>query len=329
MLSSTTIGYTCCTLYKYLLVFISFPLLNISRVKPNLLVVLLQSCHVFPSLRKLTLLHTLANIPVDKGTLSIHQVELMIQPCPSLSNCSSVGEHADCPLHLGQVSPRNHGGRLVVDANLEACGTPVHKLDTPLALDGGDSSVDILGHNVATVEHAAGHVLAMPGIAFHHGVGWFEAGIGNFCNAQRFVVGFLCRDDGSIGHQRKVNPWIWDQISLELIQVHIESSVKAEGGSDGGDNLADQPVEVGVARPLDVQIPPADIVDSLVINHEGAVAVLQCGVRTEGGVIRFHHSSGNLGSWVDAELKLGLLAVVHRQAFHQERGEARASATTK
>merc|ERR1719391_699954 len=167
MLSSTTIGYTCCTLYKYLLVFISFPLLNISRVKPNLLVVLLQSCHVFPSLRKLTLLHTLANIPVDKGTLSIHQIKLMVQPCPSLSDRGGVGEHADCSLHLGQVSPRDHGGRLVVDANLEACGTPVNKLDTPLALDSGDSSVDILGHDVAAVEHAAGHVLAVSRIALH------------------------------------------------------------------------------------------------------------------------------------------------------------------
>merc|ERR1719391_1678623 len=261
MLSSTTIGYTCCTLYKYLLVFISFPLLNISRVKPNLLVVLFQSCHVFPSLRKLTLLHTLANIPVDKGTLSIHQIKLMVQPCPSLSNGSGVGEHADCPLHLGQVSPRDHGGRLVVDANLEACGTPVHKLDTPLALDGGDCSVDVLGHNVATVEHAAGHVLAVPGIAFHHGIGRLEARIGDLCYAQRLMIGFLCRDDRSVGHQREVNPRIWDQIGLKFIQVHVQSSIKAEGGSDGGDNLADEPVEVGVAWPFNVQVPPADVVN--------------------------------------------------------------------
>ena len=44
--------------------------------------------------------------------------------------------------------------------NLEASWAPVHELNAPLALDGGDSGVDVLGHHVAAVQHAAGHVLA-------------------------------------------------------------------------------------------------------------------------------------------------------------------------
>ena len=43
---------------------------------------------------------------------------------------------------------------------LESSGTPVHKLYRSLVLDGGDGAVDVLGHHVATVQHAAGHVLA-------------------------------------------------------------------------------------------------------------------------------------------------------------------------
>ena len=39
--------------------------------------------------------------------------------------------------------------------------------------------------------------------------------------------------------------------------------------------LANQPVEVGIAGPLDVQVPPADVVDGLVVHHEGAVGVLE------------------------------------------------------
>ena len=46
---------------------------------------------------------------------------------------------------------------------LEASWAPVHELNAPLALDSGDGGVDILGHHVAPVEHAAGHVLAVPG----------------------------------------------------------------------------------------------------------------------------------------------------------------------
>ena len=42
---------------------------------------------------------------------------------------------------------------------LEGSGTPVNKLNAPLALDGGNSSVHILGHDITAVEHAAGHYL--------------------------------------------------------------------------------------------------------------------------------------------------------------------------
>ena len=62
-------------------------------------------------------------------------------------------------------------------SNLESCGTPVNKLDGPLGLDGCDGVVDVLGDHVASVEHAAGHVLAVPGVALHHLVGGLEAGV--------------------------------------------------------------------------------------------------------------------------------------------------------
>ena len=53
----------------------------------------------------------------------------MIKTSPSFSDGRGVGEHADGPRDLGQVTSRDDGGRLVVDANLEAGGTPVHKLN--------------------------------------------------------------------------------------------------------------------------------------------------------------------------------------------------------
>ena len=113
-------------------------------------------------------------------------------PCPSLCNGGCVGEHANSPLHLGQVSSRYHRGRLVIDPNFEASRTPVDELDTSLALDSSDRRVDILGHDIATVEHAAGHVLAMPGVALHHGVGRLEAGVGDLRHGELLVVG-LCK----------------------------------------------------------------------------------------------------------------------------------------
>ena len=53
-------------------------LLDVSGVNANLLVVLLQRSEVLTSLRELAFLHTLANVPVDEGTLGVHEVELVV-----------------------------------------------------------------------------------------------------------------------------------------------------------------------------------------------------------------------------------------------------------
>ncbi len=68
---------------------------------------------------------------------------------------------------------------LVVDSNFEASGTPVNKLDGSLGLDGGNGSVDILRDNISAIEQAAGHVLAVTGVALDHLVGRFKAGVGD------------------------------------------------------------------------------------------------------------------------------------------------------
>ena len=57
---------------------------------------------------------------------------------------------------------------------------------------------------------------------------------------------------------------------------------------------ADQTVEVGVGGALDVQVTAADVVDGLVVDHEGAVGVLQGGVGGQDGVVGLNHSGGDL-----------------------------------
>ena len=98
----------------------------------------------------------------------------------------------------------------------------------------------------------------------------------------------LCSNNWCISCEWEVNSWIRNQVCLKLSEIHIESSVKPKGGSDGGDNLPDEPVQVGVGRSLDVQVPPADVVDGLVVHHEGAVRVLQGIVRGQHRVVGLH-----------------------------------------
>ena len=198
----------------------------------------------------------------------------MVKTSPGLGDGSSVGQHAHCTLHLGQVTSGNDSGRLVVDANLEPSGAPVHELDCALGLDGCDSCIDILRDYVSTIQHAASHVFAMARVAFDHLVGWLEAGVGDLSHAQLLVIGFFCRDDRGVRDEREVDTRVRHQVGLELGQIHVQGSIEAKGGSDGRDNLADEAVEVGVGGSLDVEVPAADVVDGLVVHHECTVGVL-------------------------------------------------------
>ncbi|WAR26379.1 hypothetical protein MAR_012083, partial [Mya arenaria] len=303
--------------------------LTLDGVDTDLFVILLKSGQILTGLGELTLLHTLSDVPVDEGTLGVHQIELVIQTGPGLGDGGGVAQHAHGTLHLGQITTGNDGGWLVVDADLESGGTPVDELDGPLGLDGGDGGVDVLGDDVTTVQHAAGHVLAVTGIALYHLVGGLEAGVGDLGNGELLVVGLLGGDDGGVCGQGEMDTWVGHQVGLELSQIHVEGTVEPEGGSDGGHDLTNQPVQVGVCWALNVEVPAADVVDGLVVDHEGAVGVLQGGMGGQDGVVWLDDGGGDLGSGVHSELQLGFLAVVDGQTLHEQGGESGAGATTE
>lgn len=93
--------------------------------------------------------------------------------------------------------------------------------------------------------------------------------------------------------------------------------------------LSNQTVQVDVVGALETEVAAADIVDGLVVDHEGAVGVLQGGVGGQDGVVRLDDGGGGLGGGVDTELELALLAVVDRQTLHEQSTETRASSTTE
>lgn len=97
----------------------------------------------------------------------------------------------------------------------------------------------------------------------------------------------------------------------------------------GRRTLSDQSVQVLVVGSLDAEVATADIVDGLVVDHEGAVRVLKGGVGGEDGVVRLDDRGGDLRGRVDAELELALLAVVNGQALHEESTETRTGTTTE
>jgi len=302
---------------------------SLGVINSNLLIISLKKGKVLPGLCELCFLHTLSDIPVDKGSLGVHEIKLVVKSGPGFSNSSGVGKHANSSRWLGHISTRGDGGFLVVDTNLETSWAPVDELDGPLGLDITNGSVDILGDYITPVEQTTGHVLSVSGIALHHLVRWLETGSGNLVDRLLLVVGLLSAHDGSIGRQREVDPGVGHQVGLELSQINVEGTIESERSGDGGNDLADKPVEVGVAGSLDIEVLSADIVDGLVVDHEGTVDVFKGSVSGEDCVVGLNDSGADCWCRVDGELEFGLLAVVHAQSLREEGGEAGAGATTE
>ena len=82
--------------------------------------------------------------------------------------------------------------------------------------------------------------------------------------------------------------------------------------------MTDQTVQVGVRWAFDIQVTSAQVVDGFVVDHEGAVGVLQRGMRGQDRVVGFYNSGGNLWSGINGKLQLGLFAVVDAQTLHQQ-----------
>jgi len=93
--------------------------------------------------------------------------------------------------------------------------------------------------------------------------------------------------------------------------------------------LCDETVQVLVVGTLNSQVAAADVVDGLVIDHEGAIGVLEGCVRSEDGVVWFNNRGGDLRSGIHAELELALLSIVDGQTLHQQGTETRTSSTTE
>ena len=113
---------------------------------------------------------------MNKGALGVHEIKLVVKSGPGLGDGGGVAQHADGAADVGHVATGNNGWLLVVDTDLETGWAPVDELDGALGLDVGDGGVDILGDDVTAVEEAAGHVLAVAGVALDHLVGRLEAG---------------------------------------------------------------------------------------------------------------------------------------------------------
>ena len=123
---------------------------------------------------------------------------------------------------LRKITIGNHLRWLIANTNLEPSRAPVHELDRALGLERSNGTVDIIGHDVTTVQQAGSHVFAVARIAFDHLVVGLEAGVGDLLHRVGLVLSLCSRHNWSICNQREVDPRVWDQVGLELVEIDVE-----------------------------------------------------------------------------------------------------------
>jgi len=124
--------------------------------------------------------------------------------------------------------------------------------------------------------------------------------------------------DTGVGHK----------VGLEFSDINVEGTIESEGCGEGGDNLGNESVKVGVGGPLNVKVTSADVVDSLVVEHDGDVGVLEERVSGQDRVVGLNDGGGDLGGGVDGETELGFLSVIDGESLEEEGSETGTGTTS-
>jgi len=152
---------------------------------------------------------------------------------------------------------------------------------------------------------------------------------GKVVDFEALVGGLRGRNNRSVADQWVVDTGVRDKVGLELVQINVEGTIEPQGRGDGANDLCDKTVQVLVARARNIEVTSADIVDSFIVDKEGAVRVLNGAVGGKNGVVRLNHGGRHTGSRVYSELELGLLAVLSGKTLKKQSTEARTRATAK
>lgn len=92
--------------------------------------------------------------------------------------------------------------------------------------------------------------------------------------------------------------------------------------------MRDESVQVSVGWSLNVEVSSADVISSLVVEHDGDVSVLEERVSRQNRVVWLNDCSRDLRGRIDGEAELGFLSIINGESFEEERSETGAGTST-
>jgi len=245
----------------------------------NIKIILLQESKIFSGFREFTFFHTFTNVPVDICSLGVHHVVLLGKSFGEDSVDSNVvSDHDSVSGGFSHVIIFLGCSWNVVKTNLETGWAPLDEGNFSLLLDPLDDTVGLLGFDVTSVVDGDGHVLVFDDVKVavldKEAVG-LEAVISDSLAVVGFTVRLGLGDDWSKGGGHEVKSRERDKVGLELVHVNVQFTVESKSSSHGGDDFADDVVQVGVTWSLDVKLLLADFVQSFVVKDQRNIGVVQ------------------------------------------------------
>ena len=111
---------------------------------------------------------------------------------------------------------------------LKSRGAPIHKLHDFLGFQGRDGCIDVFRDDISPVQKTYGHILSLLWIAFHHLTSRIKARLGELVDSEAIVCRRPGRNYRSVCGQRIMDPRIWHEVHLELVEIHVQGTVESQ-----------------------------------------------------------------------------------------------------
>ena len=177
----------------------------------------------------------------------------------------------------------------VAHSRLDVVRDPFDKVAAVLVLNIQHLFVDLLHGHSTTEYRCHGQVSAVTRIAGGHHILGVEHLLRELGNGQRSVLLATAGGEWSEAGHKEVETWERDHVDGQLPQISVQLPWEPETGRDARHCCRDQMVEVSVCGCGQFECAEADVVQSLVIDAEGFIRVLNQLVYRQGGIVRLNN----------------------------------------
>lgn len=147
----------------------------------------------------------------------------------------------------------------------------------------------------------AGEVATVAEVRSSHHVLGVEHLLGQLRHGDGTEVVGATAGEGSEADHEEMETGEGNHVDGELAEIGVELAGETEGDGNAGHDGGDEVVKIAIRGVGELESPHADVVESLVVNAEGLVGVLNELMDGEGGVVGLDNGIGDLGGGHDGE----------------------------